>query len=148
MNYSQSQIKPHPQPQWRSIVEHEMYYEKKQFVDVEKMDTEEVVEVVDDELQERQVETTPNQPPALVVDANREVGLATGLKLPKSKAKEPNKREMTMSEKHRLGTGLQNLPDEEMDSTVDEEVEASGFSISQVLDMSEATKEVIQRLIT
>ncbi|KAL9253169.1 BAG family molecular chaperone regulator 6-like protein [Drosera capensis] len=33
----------------------------------------------------------------------------------------------------------------EVVSTVDEEVEASGFSTSQVLDMSEATKEVIQR---
>ncbi|GAB2217400.1 hypothetical protein Drorol1_Dr00000582 [Drosera rotundifolia] len=36
----------------------------------------------------------------------------------------------------------------EMDSAVDEEVEASGFSISQGLDMSEATKEVIQPPIT
>ncbi|GAB2213308.1 hypothetical protein Droror1_Dr00021332 [Drosera rotundifolia] len=36
----------------------------------------------------------------------------------------------------------------EMESAVDEEVEASGFSISQVLDMSEATKKVIQPPIT
>ncbi|GAB2248467.1 hypothetical protein Droror1_Dr00008349 [Drosera rotundifolia] len=36
----------------------------------------------------------------------------------------------------------------EMESTVDEEVEASGFSINQVLDISEATKEVIQPPIT
>ncbi|GAB2225268.1 hypothetical protein Droror1_Dr00006059 [Drosera rotundifolia] len=134
----QPQIKPHPQPQRRSVVEQEMYHEKKQFVDVDKMDNEEVVEVVDDlqgsswskiaslerpkknsnsskqQQQERQVETALEQPPAPVADSNREVGRATGSKLPKPKAKEPNKREMTMLEKHRLGTGLQNLPEEKM----------------------------------
>ncbi|KAL9263186.1 Transcription factor GTE2-like protein [Drosera capensis] len=139
MQIPQPQIKPHPQPQRRSVVEQEMHHEKKQFVDVEKMDTEEVVEVVDDELQgsswskiasperskkssnsskqqqqERQVETVLEQPPAPVADVNREVGRGTGPKLPKPKAKEPNKREMTMLEKHRLGTGLQNLPEDKM----------------------------------
>ncbi|KAL9256077.1 Transcription factor GTE7-like protein [Drosera capensis] len=137
MPIPQPQIKPHTQPQRRSVVEQDMYHEKKQFV--EKMDTEEVVEVVDDELQgsswskiasperpkkssnsskqqqqERQVETAPEHPPAQMVDANREMGRASAPKLPKPKAKEPNKREMTMLEKHRLGTGLQNLPEEKM----------------------------------
>ncbi|KAE8660991.1 hypothetical protein F3Y22_tig00116944pilonHSYRG00256 [Hibiscus syriacus] len=39
-------------------------------------------------------------------------------KQPKPKAKDPNKREMTMEEKHRLGIGLQSLPQEKMDNVV------------------------------
>ncbi|KAK9690568.1 hypothetical protein RND81_09G138100 [Saponaria officinalis] len=35
-------------------------------------------------------------------------------KLPKPKAKDPNKREMSMEEKHKLGAGLQGLPEEKM----------------------------------
>ena len=40
------------------------------------------------------------------------------LKQPKPKAKDPNKREMSMEEKHRLGIGLQNLPQEKMEQVV------------------------------
>ncbi|KAF4356280.1 hypothetical protein F8388_000727 [Cannabis sativa] len=40
------------------------------------------------------------------------------LKQPKSKAKDPNKREMNMKEKHRLGVGLQSLPQEKMEQVV------------------------------
>lgn len=39
-------------------------------------------------------------------------------KLPKPKAKDPNKREMGMDEKERLGVGLQNLPQEKMPQLV------------------------------
>ncbi|CAI0401041.1 unnamed protein product [Linum tenue] len=37
------------------------------------------------------------------------------VKLPKPKAKDPNKREMNLEEKHKLGVGLQNLPPEKME---------------------------------
>lgn len=40
------------------------------------------------------------------------------LKQPKPKAKDPNKREMSMEEKHKLGIGLQSLPQEKMDQVV------------------------------
>ncbi|GMJ06797.1 hypothetical protein HRI_004348900 [Hibiscus trionum] len=40
------------------------------------------------------------------------------LRQPKPKAKDPSKREMTMEEKHRLGIGLQSLPQEKMDNVV------------------------------
>ncbi|KAF4380424.1 hypothetical protein F8388_024717 [Cannabis sativa] len=40
------------------------------------------------------------------------------LKQPKSKAKDPNKREMNMKEKHKLGVGLQSLPQEKMEQVV------------------------------
>ncbi|PON32576.1 Bromodomain containing protein [Parasponia andersonii] len=40
------------------------------------------------------------------------------LKQPKPKAKDPNKREMSMEEKHRLGIGLQSLPQEKMEQVV------------------------------
>ena len=39
-------------------------------------------------------------------------------KLPKPKAKDPNKREMSLEEKHKLGVGLQSLPDEKMTQVV------------------------------
>ncbi|KAI8554711.1 hypothetical protein RHMOL_Rhmol05G0119500 [Rhododendron molle] len=39
-------------------------------------------------------------------------------KLPKPKAKDPSKREMSMDEKERLGVGLQNLPQEKMPQLV------------------------------
>lgn len=42
------------------------------------------------------------------------VGRGNKGKLPKPKAKDPNKREMSMEEKERLGIGLQNLPQEKM----------------------------------
>ncbi|EOX98604.1 Global transcription factor group, putative isoform 4 [Theobroma cacao] len=40
------------------------------------------------------------------------------LKQPKPKAKDPNKREMSMEEKQKLGIGLQSLPQEKMDNVV------------------------------
>uniref|UniRef100_A0A2P2LLP6 Uncharacterized protein MANES_10G094400 n=1 Tax=Rhizophora mucronata TaxID=61149 RepID=A0A2P2LLP6_RHIMU len=40
------------------------------------------------------------------------------LKQPKPKAKDPNKREMSLEEKHKLGLGLQSLPSEKMDQVV------------------------------
>ncbi|XP_065872342.1 transcription factor GTE7-like [Euphorbia lathyris] len=40
------------------------------------------------------------------------------LKLPKPKAKDPNKREMSLEEKHKLGIGLQSLPQEKMEQVV------------------------------
>lgn len=39
-------------------------------------------------------------------------------KLPKPKAKDPNKREMSLEEKHKLGIGLQSLPPEKMEQVV------------------------------
>ncbi|KNA05399.1 hypothetical protein SOVF_190690 [Spinacia oleracea] len=39
-------------------------------------------------------------------------------KLPKPKAKDPNKREMNMEEKHKLGAGLQSLPEEKMSQVI------------------------------
>ncbi|XP_071724020.1 transcription factor GTE7-like [Rutidosis leptorrhynchoides] len=46
------------------------------------------------------------------------VPLVKPLKQPKPKAKDPNKREMTMEEKHKLGLGLQSLPQEKMEQVV------------------------------
>lgn len=43
---------------------------------------------------------------------------AKPLKQPKPKAKDPNKREMSMEEKHKLGIGLQSLPQEKMEQVV------------------------------
>ncbi|CAL0300836.1 unnamed protein product [Lupinus luteus] len=40
------------------------------------------------------------------------------LKQPKPKAKDPNKREMSLEEKHKLGLGLQSLPPEKMEQVV------------------------------
>ncbi|XP_022642241.1 transcription factor GTE7 [Vigna radiata var. radiata] len=40
------------------------------------------------------------------------------LKQPKPKAKDPNKREMSLEEKHKLGLGLQSLPAEKMEQVV------------------------------
>ncbi|KAJ4908569.1 global transcription factor group E2 [Raphanus sativus] len=66
------------------------------------------------------VETPPPQPPQPVnqVEAPLEVGEATSKgrkgKLPKPKAKDPNKREMTMEEKAKLGVNLQELPPEKL----------------------------------
>lgn len=40
------------------------------------------------------------------------------LKQPKPKAKDPNKRDMSMEEKHKLGLGLQSLPQEKMEQVV------------------------------
>ncbi|XP_061370815.1 transcription factor GTE7-like [Gastrolobium bilobum] len=40
------------------------------------------------------------------------------LKQPKPKAKDPNKREMSLEEKHKLGIGLQSLPPEKMEQVV------------------------------
>lgn len=40
------------------------------------------------------------------------------LKQPKPRAKDPNKREMTLEEKHKLGIGLQSLPPEKMEQVV------------------------------
>ncbi|CAH8353668.1 unnamed protein product [Eruca vesicaria subsp. sativa] len=62
---------------------------------------------------------TPPQPPQPVnqVEASLEVGEATKGrkgKLPKPKAKDPNKREMTMEEKAKLGVNLQELPPEKL----------------------------------
>ncbi|KAL4036618.1 hypothetical protein IC575_000178 [Cucumis melo] len=40
------------------------------------------------------------------------------VKQPKPKAKDPNKRDMSLEEKHRLGIGLQGLPPEKMDQVI------------------------------
>ncbi|CAN0921038.1 Transcription factor GTE3, chloroplastic [Linum grandiflorum] len=40
------------------------------------------------------------------------------VKLPKPKAKDPNKREMSLEEKHKLGLGLQSMPPEKMEQVV------------------------------
>ncbi|GKV26595.1 hypothetical protein SLEP1_g35865 [Rubroshorea leprosula] len=40
------------------------------------------------------------------------------VKKPKPKAKDPNKREMSLEEKHKLGLGLQSLPQEKMENVV------------------------------
>jgi bromodomain-containing protein 3 len=40
------------------------------------------------------------------------------VKQPKPKAKDPNKREMSLEEKHKLGVGLQSLPQEKMEQVV------------------------------
>uniref|UniRef100_A0A803MC86 Uncharacterized protein n=1 Tax=Chenopodium quinoa TaxID=63459 RepID=A0A803MC86_CHEQI len=45
-------------------------------------------------------------------------GRGSSGKLPKPKAKDPNKREMNMEEKHKLGAGLQSLPEEKMSQVI------------------------------
>ncbi|XP_071741634.1 transcription factor GTE7-like [Rutidosis leptorrhynchoides] len=58
---------------------------------------------------------SPMQPvPAEPVKPSSTTTRGTYAKLPKPRAKDPNKREMNMDEKQRLGLGLQSLPPEKM----------------------------------
>jgi len=66
---------------------------------------------------------TPTPAPAPVPEVAQapskgHVGRAPSGKLPKPKAKDPNKREMSMEEKHKLGAGLQSLPEEKMSQVI------------------------------
>ncbi|CAL1389884.1 unnamed protein product [Linum trigynum] len=62
----------------------------------------------------------PNLAPQLPVrtPSPRRAPPVKPVKLPKPKAKDPNKREMNLEEKHKLGVGLQNLPQEKMEQVV------------------------------
>lgn len=64
------------------------------------------------------VEMVPNLPPSPPVQQQIPMRPAAGrgssAKLPKPRAKDPNKRAMSMEEKHKLSVGLQSLPDEKM----------------------------------
>ncbi|XP_039018433.1 transcription factor GTE7-like isoform X2 [Hibiscus syriacus] len=68
--------------------------------------------------------SNPNPPPQKQLQAPHRVPSPVRpppvkpLKQPKPKAKDPNKREMSMEEKQKLGLGLQNLPQEKMDNVV------------------------------
>ncbi|WOG82684.1 hypothetical protein DCAR_0101850 [Daucus carota subsp. sativus] len=65
--------------------------------------------------------TTPSPVEAQPVKPTKPVGAVKGAsttKLPKPRAKDSNKREMTMEEKQMLGVGLQNLPQEKMPQLV------------------------------
>lgn len=64
---------------------------------------------------------TPSPVKAQPVKPAKPVGAVKGAsttKLPKPRAKDSNKREMSMEEKQRLGVGLQNLPQEKMPQLV------------------------------
>lgn len=61
---------------------------------------------------------TPSPVRAQPVKPTGSVKAAPTLKQPKPKAKDPNKRAMTMEEKQKLGGGLQNLPEEKMPQLV------------------------------
>ncbi|KAA8536339.1 hypothetical protein F0562_028817 [Nyssa sinensis] len=60
----------------------------------------------------------PTPPPMLAPPVKPSAPKTNLGKLPKPKAKDPNKREMSMEEKHRLGIGLQSLPPEKMPQLV------------------------------
>lgn len=65
----------------------------------------------------------PAPAPALVPDVGPafvkgQVGRGPTGKLPKPKAKDPNKRQMSAEEKHKLGAGLTSLPEEKMNQVV------------------------------
>ncbi|KAM7250595.1 hypothetical protein ACFE04_022478 [Oxalis oulophora] len=66
--------------------------------------------------------SNPDQPSAAPIRTPSpspvKVPYVKSVKQPKPKAKDPNKREMTMEEKHKLGLGLQSLPQEKMDNVV------------------------------
>ncbi|KAL1812111.1 hypothetical protein ACET3Z_022176 [Daucus carota] len=60
----------------------------------------------------------PSNVQAQPVKPTGSVKAASTLKQPKPKAKDPNKRAMTMEEKQKLGVGLQDLPEEKMPQLV------------------------------
>ncbi|KAE8692691.1 hypothetical protein F3Y22_tig00110831pilonHSYRG00466 [Hibiscus syriacus] len=66
--------------------------------------------------------SNPNVPqPQLQLPASALARVGSPIRVPKQpnpKAKDLNKREMTVEEKHRLGMGLQSLPQEKMDNVV------------------------------
>ncbi|OVA15225.1 Bromodomain [Macleaya cordata] len=68
---------------------------------------------------------------------------ATG-KLPKPKAKDPNKREMSFEEKEKLSAGLQNLPQEKMDQVV-QIMRRRNAELSQDGDEIELDIEVVDK---
>lgn len=81
------------------------------------------------EPQQPRLEPPPPRPepvpePAHMPSQEAVRGVSTGAgrgpsgKLPKPKAKDPNKREMSMEEKHKLGAGLQSLPLEKMSQVI------------------------------
>ncbi|KAJ4966678.1 hypothetical protein NE237_018527 [Protea cynaroides] len=61
---------------------------------------------------------TPAQTSALALARPLSTVRSSTGKLPKPKAKDPNKREMSFDEKQKLGTSLQNLPQEKMDQVL------------------------------
>ncbi|KAK4381304.1 Transcription factor GTE2 [Sesamum angolense] len=60
---------------------------------------------------------SPVRAPALS-SKEQKAGRGGAVKLPKPRAKDPNKREMSMEEKQKLGIGLQSLPQEKMPQLV------------------------------
>ncbi|KAL0422462.1 UNVERIFIED_CONTAM: Transcription factor GTE7 [Sesamum latifolium] len=60
---------------------------------------------------------SPVRAPALP-SKDQKAGRGGAVKLPKPRAKDPNKREMSMEEKQKLGIGLQSLPQEKMPQLV------------------------------
>ncbi|XP_022875766.1 transcription factor GTE7-like [Olea europaea var. sylvestris] len=61
---------------------------------------------------------TPSPVSAPLPAKEQKVGRVGMVKQPKPRAKDPNKREMSMEEKHKLGSGLQSLPQEKMPQLV------------------------------
>ncbi|GAB2268051.1 hypothetical protein Dimus_003026 [Dionaea muscipula] len=129
-----TQPQPQLQPQWRQANQGNPHEEK--HANMEKLRNEEAAVVVIEEARgsswssknaspgrpssnQQDLPVEPRlEPPFRPADPGRPSGRSAGAKLPKPKAKDPNKREMTMEEKHKLGAGLQSLPDEKMSLVV------------------------------
>ena len=77
--------------------------------------SERIDKVLVDRSERLQAPASSSNPPTTTTKAAQPV---KPLKQPKPKAKDPNKREMSIEEKHKLGLGLQSLPPEKMEQVV------------------------------
>ncbi|KAM3742545.1 hypothetical protein ACB098_07G075900 [Castanea mollissima] len=77
--------------------------------------SERIDKVLVDRSERLQAPASSSNPPTTTKAAAQPV---KPLKQPKPKAKDPNKREMSIEEKHKLGLGLQSLPPEKMEQVV------------------------------
>ncbi|XP_022136729.1 transcription factor GTE7-like isoform X2 [Momordica charantia] len=76
----------------------------------------------DNKSEEVRVPSSSSKPPSIQSPVRTpspvRAPLVKPVRQPKPKAKDPNKREMSLEEKHRLGVGLQGLPPEKMDQVI------------------------------
>ncbi|XP_077214557.1 transcription factor GTE7-like [Tasmannia lanceolata] len=86
----------------------------------------------------------PNPPPIQNVQPVKPTMRSTTVKLPKPKAKDPNKREMSYEEKHKLSASLESLPQEKMDQVV-QIIRRRNSNLAQHGDEIEVDIEVVDK---
>ncbi|GMH16408.1 hypothetical protein Nepgr_018249 [Nepenthes gracilis] len=138
----ENQIQKHPerqnQPHCQQEKQDQECWRRKKHRNYEKQDNEEAVAVGGLQMSPRSKIPSPHkpkkasstkkldqvepiqEPPAVETSPVEKVraGRQASAKLPKPKAKDPNKRDMSKEEKQKLGLGLQSLPDEKMAQVV------------------------------